>query len=51
MMLWGHWADRSYKRTGRATVHALWDKLAPFTDGYYVNLNDADPRGPTAPTG
>ena len=20
-------------------------KLAPFTDGYYVNLNDADPKG------
>ncbi len=45
MMLWGHWGDRSYNEQGRATVRALWDKLAPFTEGYYVNLNDADPKG------
>jgi hypothetical protein len=44
MMLWGHWEDRSYNEQGRAMVRTLWDKLVPFTDGYYVNLNDADPK-------
>ena len=29
----------------RAAARATWSKLAPFTDGYYVNLNDADPKG------
>jgi FAD/FMN-containing dehydrogenase len=45
MMLWGHWHDASYNEQGRAKIHATWDKLAAFTDGYYVNLNDADPKG------
>jgi len=45
MMLFGHWHDASYNEEGRAMVHANWDKLAAFTDGYYVNLNDADPKG------
>jgi hypothetical protein len=45
MMLFGHWRDASYNDEGRAMVHANWDKLAAFTDGYYVNLNDADPKG------
>ena len=45
MMLWGHWHDASYNEQGRAMIHANWDKLAPFTDGYYVNLNDAEPKG------
>jgi FAD/FMN-containing dehydrogenase len=45
MMLLGHWTDRSYDEQGRARVHAFWDKLAPFTEGYYANLNDADPKG------
>jgi FAD/FMN-containing dehydrogenase len=45
MMLWAHWQDASYNEEGRAMVHANWDKLAAFTDGYYVNLNDADPKG------
>src|SRR5579862_6599661 len=45
MMLAGRWKDRAQDESGRAAVHAMWDKLAPFTDGYYVNLNDADPSG------
>ncbi len=45
MMLSGRWTDRSYNEEGRAKVHALWEKLVPFTEGYYVNLNDADPKG------
>ena len=45
MMLLGHWRDVSYNEQGRAMVHANWDKVAAFTDGYYVNLNDADAKG------
>ena len=45
MMFGGHWEDASYNAQGRAMVHANWDKVAPFTDGYYVNLNDVDPKG------
>jgi FAD/FMN-containing dehydrogenase len=45
MMFGGHWADKSYNEQGRAMVRANWDKVAAFTDGYYVNLNDVDPKG------
>jgi len=45
MMLLGHWDDASYNEQGRAMLRANWDKVAAFTDGYYVNLNDADPKG------
>lgn len=45
MMLLGHWHDASYNEEGRARLRGIWDKLAVFTDGYYVNLNDADPKG------
>jgi len=45
MMVAGQWESASFNEQGRALVHASWDKLAPFTDGYYVNLNDADPKG------
>jgi hypothetical protein len=42
MMLEGTWGDASQDETGRQAVHAMWNKLAPFTDGYYVNLHDTD---------
>ena len=45
MMLAGRWKDRSEDEPGRKAIRATWSKLAPFTDGYYVNLNDADPKG------
>lgn len=46
MMLAGYWKERSQDEPGRKAIHAMWDKLAPFTEGYYVNLNDdADPKG------
>jgi FAD/FMN-containing dehydrogenase len=44
MMFGGHWDDLSYNEQGRAMVRANWDKVAAFTDGYYVNLNDVDPK-------
>jgi FAD/FMN-containing dehydrogenase len=45
MMLWGHWNDASYNEQGRAMIHAKWDQLAAFTEGYYANLNNPDPKG------
>jgi FAD/FMN-containing dehydrogenase len=45
MMLGSDWDDRSEDEAGRTAVRATWSKLAPFTGGYYVNLNDADPKG------
>jgi FAD binding domain/Berberine and berberine like len=45
LMLNGRWTDPTYNEEGRALIRGTWDKLAPFTDGYYVNLNDADPKG------
>jgi FAD/FMN-containing dehydrogenase len=45
MLLVGHWDDPAYNEQGRAMLRANWDKLAPYTEGYYVNLNDADPKG------
>jgi FAD/FMN-containing dehydrogenase len=45
MMVFGFWKDRSQDESGRNKVRATWSKLAPFTDGYYVNLHDTDPQG------
>jgi FAD binding domain/Berberine and berberine like len=44
MMLIGLWKDPSQDEPGRKAIHATWSKLVPFTEGYYVNLND-DPKG------
>jgi hypothetical protein len=45
MMILSTWNERSQDEPHRAAARATWSKLAPFTDGYYVNLNDADPKG------
>jgi FAD/FMN-containing dehydrogenase len=45
MLLGAEWKDAAEDEANRAAVRATWSKLAPFTDGYYVNLNDADPKG------
>lgn len=44
MLLLATWDDRSQDETVRAKVRATWSRLEPFTDGYYVNLSDADPK-------
>ena len=44
MMLFGEWKDASQDEAGRKAIRAIWSKLAPFTDGYYVNLHDTDPK-------
>jgi FAD/FMN-containing dehydrogenase len=42
MMLAGSWKDSSQDEPGRKAIHAVWSKLEPYTDGYYVNLHDTD---------
>jgi FAD/FMN-containing dehydrogenase len=44
MMLFGLWKEPSQDESGRNAVHATWNKLSPFTDGYYVNLHDSDAK-------
>jgi FAD binding domain-containing protein/berberine-like enzyme len=45
MMILSTWKEPSQDEPRRGAARATWSKLAPFTDGYYVNLNDADPKG------
>jgi hypothetical protein len=44
MMLFGVWKDASQDEAGRKAIRATWSKLAPFTDGYYVNLHHTDAK-------
>jgi FAD/FMN-containing dehydrogenase len=44
LMILGQWDDRSQDGAGKARVRAVWDRVAPHTDGYYVNLADPDPK-------
>jgi hypothetical protein len=43
-MLFGDWPDPADNERNRALVRATWEKIAPFTAGFYVNLGDADKR-------
>lgn len=45
MMLGMKWSEPAQDEPRRAAARATWSRLVPFTDGYYVNLNDADPKG------
>ncbi|HKE45775.1 MAG TPA: FAD-binding oxidoreductase [Steroidobacteraceae bacterium] len=38
------WKDSADNDRNRSEVRARWDKLKPFTAGYYVNLNEGDQR-------
>jgi hypothetical protein len=38
------WKDAADNDRNRTEVRARWDKLKPFTAGYYVNLNEGDQR-------
>ncbi len=44
LMILGQWDDRSQDDAGKARVRAAWDRVAPHTDGYYINLADPDPK-------
>ena len=38
------WNDSADNERNRAKVHAAWDRLSHFTNGFYVNLNVADQK-------
>lgn len=38
------WKDAADNERQRARVHAAWDKVNRFTNGFYVNLNSADQK-------
>ncbi len=44
MMVVGAWDGRDQDEAGKARVRTPWERLAPFCDGYYVNLADPDPK-------
>lgn len=44
VMISGGWKDSADNDRNRNEVRARWDKVRPFTSGYYVNLNEGDQR-------
>ncbi|MGH8262310.1 MAG: FAD-binding oxidoreductase [Steroidobacteraceae bacterium] len=38
------WPDAADNEKNRTRVHAEWDKVKPFTSGFYVNLNSPDQK-------
>ena len=44
LMVVGAWDGRDQDEAGKARVRSAWERLAPFCDGYYVNLADPDPK-------
>ena len=40
----GGWKDSVDNDRNRSEVRSRWDKVKPFTSGYYVNLNEGDQR-------
>ncbi len=44
LIVLGGWPDATDNEKNRARIHAEWDKLRRFTNGFYVNLNDADQK-------
>jgi FAD binding domain-containing protein/berberine-like enzyme len=44
VLLGASWKDAADTEANRARVHAAWDKISKFTNGFYVNLNTADQK-------
>jgi FAD/FMN-containing dehydrogenase len=42
LMILAEWKNPADTDRIRDSVRALWDKVAPFTQGYYANLSDSD---------
>ena len=42
LMVMGEWRDPANSEHNRADIRAAWEQVAPFTAGYYANLNDAE---------
>lgn len=44
LLMAASWSDAADNDAHRARVHAAWDKVSHFTNGFYVNLNTADQK-------
>ncbi len=44
LLVVGHWPDAADNERNRAKVRAAWDKVKGFTNGFYVNLGEADQK-------
>jgi hypothetical protein len=44
LMIFGTWKDPAKTEHIVSTVRAAWEKVAPFTAGFYTNLSDADQK-------
>jgi hypothetical protein len=42
LMILGTWKDPAHTERNVAAIRAAWEKIAPFTAGFYTNLSDAD---------
>ena len=42
LMILGSWKNPSDTERNRAAMRAMWEKIAPFTAGFYTNLSEAD---------
>jgi FAD/FMN-containing dehydrogenase len=41
VMVYGGWADAGADQERVAAIRAAWERVEPYTRGFYVNLNDA----------
>jgi hypothetical protein len=44
LMIFGNWRDPAKSGHIVSTIRAAWEKVAPFTAGFYTNLSDADQK-------
>jgi hypothetical protein len=42
LMILGTWKNPASTEANRAAIRAMWEKVAPFTAGFYSNLSDAE---------
>ena len=42
LMILGSWKNPAATEANRAAIRAMWEKVAPFTAGFYTNLSDAE---------
>jgi hypothetical protein len=42
LMILGTWKDPAKTERNRAAIRALWEKVAPFSEGFYANLSEGD---------
>ena len=42
LMILGSWKNAADTESNRAAIRAAWDKIAPFSEGFYTNLSDTE---------